>query len=370
MRSAEPYRSFQTKALKTMRSIQAAFFLILLIMMSAPLQADDLPLVAELSECPLENGETILDCQLAYQTFGSLNEDQTNILLVPTFYTGTIGDLLKYGHIGPGRIADTDKYFIVAVEAFGGRNSSSPSNSTRQEGSAFPVFNIRDMVRAQHRLLSEVLDIRHVHAVVGVSMGGMQAFEWATMYPQFMHKLVSMEATPWTTSYDQLLWSSMILAMDSVTADPASEQQAIRILASLDALSLWTPRHINHLVAVEGVDEFISGLSSRILAEYLPDRRSQTIAMMSHDISSPFENFRSQASTIIKAQTLILVTGSDHTVNPGPSEELAKLIGAQSHVFDLSCGHMSITPDCNQPDFAAMVNEFLAGSSDQGVSNR
>ncbi len=347
-----------------MRSLYPVFFALLFVMMSTHVHAASSPTLAKMGECPLESGETILDCRLAYQTFGSLNEDPTNVVLVPPFYTGSIQSLLDYGHIGPGRIADTDHYFVVALEAFGGRNSSSPSNSIQQPGSAFPAFSIRDMVRAQHRLMTEILDIQHAHALIGVSMGGMQVFEWGTTYPDFMNKLVSIESTPWPTPYDKLLWMTMIHAVDSIANDAESEQQAIRLLASLDSLSLWTPRHFNSMVEVDAVDDFVTLLALRIPADSLLDRRSQTVAMMTHDISEPYENFKSQASTIIKAQTLILVTDSDHTVNPGPSVELANLIDAQSHVFDLSCGHMSVTPDCNQPDFATLVNKFLGESTD------
>lgn len=134
-------------------------------------------MTAVLGECPLENGEVIQDCTLGYRTLGTLNAEKSNIIVFPTWYSGSTQDLVDFGYIGPGKIADTDRYFVIAIEAFGNGISSSPSNSAIQGGNAFPALNIRDMVRAQYRLLTEVLYFDHALAVIGASMGGFQAFE-------------------------------------------------------------------------------------------------------------------------------------------------------------------------------------------------
>src|SRR6202790_1767030 len=82
----------------------------------------------------------------------------------------------------------------------------------------FPEFSIRDMVESEHRLATEVLHLSHLHAVIGISMGGMQAFAWAAMYPDFMDVAIPMAGSPQSTSYDKLLWTSQI---DAIELDPA-----------------------------------------------------------------------------------------------------------------------------------------------------
>src|SRR3989442_936290 len=94
--------------------------------------------------------------------------------------------------IGPGKALDTNKYFVVATDAIGNGLSASPSNSTAQPRMNFPKFLIRDMVQSQHRLLTEHLGIGHVVAVVGPSMGGMQALQWGVSHPDFMDSVVAL----------------------------------------------------------------------------------------------------------------------------------------------------------------------------------
>ena len=106
---------------------------------------------------------------------------------------------------------------MVLVDAIGDGISSSPSNSKRQARLAFPEFTIRDMVESEHRLATEVLELTHVHAVMGVSMGGMQVFEWVVAYPDFMDVAIPMVGSPQSTSYDKLLWTSQI---DALELDP------------------------------------------------------------------------------------------------------------------------------------------------------
>jgi homoserine O-acetyltransferase len=101
-----------------------------------------------------------------------LNSDKSNVVLFPTWLAGTTQELIDMGLIGPGKIADSSKYFIVAVDAFGNGVSSSPSNSRHQHNQAFPRFSIKDMVNAQHFLLTPYLHLPLLHGVISISMGG------------------------------------------------------------------------------------------------------------------------------------------------------------------------------------------------------
>ena len=78
----------------------------------------------------------------------------------------------------------------------------------------FPVFTIRDMVNSQYRLLTENLGINHIRAVMGISMGGMQTFQWIISYHEFMDRAVSIVGSPRLTAYDLLLWRSELSAIE------------------------------------------------------------------------------------------------------------------------------------------------------------
>src|ERR1700745_3892902 len=132
---------------------------------------------ADFGDFKLQSGAVIHDFRLGYRTLGRLNAEKANAILWPTWLGGESQGLLRFA--GPGNVADTTKYFVVLVDAIGDGVSSSPSNSKTQARLKFPEFTIRDMVEAEYRLATGVLGLTHLHAVMGVSMAGMQVFEWA-----------------------------------------------------------------------------------------------------------------------------------------------------------------------------------------------
>src|ERR1700747_3771195 len=119
---------------------------------------------AELGDLKLQSGGVIQDFRLGYRTLGKLNGRKSNAILWPSWLGGKSEDLLQF--VGPGKVVDTTTYFVVLVEAIGNGVSSSPSNSSKQPLMKFPAFTIRDMVEAEHRLLTDVLHIFHLRAVM------------------------------------------------------------------------------------------------------------------------------------------------------------------------------------------------------------
>jgi homoserine O-acetyltransferase len=179
--------------------------------------ADGAPQTFAISRFTLENGTELPDAQLRYATYGTLNSARDNAILLPSHYMAD-----SHGYewlIGPGKALDPTRYFLVATELFGNGHSSSPSNTPEpRHGPRFPVTTIRDNVEATRRLLVERFGITHLRAVIGFSMGGQQAFQWAVSHPRFADRIVVTAATAKTWPHGIVRLEGQIAAIE---ADPA-----------------------------------------------------------------------------------------------------------------------------------------------------
>jgi homoserine O-acetyltransferase len=164
----------------------------------------------------LESGETIKDFAISYVTHGKLNVNRSNAILMVTAISGN-HHRIDY-LIGPGRALDLSKYFIICTDAIGNGLTTSPSNSKAQRGMKFPKFNIRDMVNSSQRLAKEKFGIEKLVAVIGASMGGMQALQFGVSFPEMSQSLVAiipLARTPaWTTNV-------LELTRQAIMTDPA-----------------------------------------------------------------------------------------------------------------------------------------------------
>jgi homoserine O-acetyltransferase len=160
-----------------------------------------------LGDFRLESGEAIRDFSVSYVTHGTLDASKSNAILM---VTAIGGNHHRVDHlIGPGKALDTSKYFVIAVDAIANGLTTSPSNSKSQPGMQFPKFNIRDMVNSAQRLVKDKFGIEKLVTVVGASMGGMQALQFAVSYPDMTRSVVAIvplsRTTPWTTDVLELL---------------------------------------------------------------------------------------------------------------------------------------------------------------------
>jgi len=179
----------------------------------------------------LESGRILEPYDLAYETYGELNENRDNVVLVCHALTGSHHAAGLYDGdkkpgwwdsvIGSGKAIDTEKFFVICINNLGSCfGSTGPMSdaypSMEPYRLKFPVLTVRDMVKAQKQLLS-FLGIHHLHAIVGGSLGGMQALQFAVDYPNFASRTIAIATTyatrPWIISFYKV-------AVEAIRRDP------------------------------------------------------------------------------------------------------------------------------------------------------
>ncbi|HEY5644066.1 MAG TPA: alpha/beta fold hydrolase [Woeseiaceae bacterium] len=312
---------------------------------------------AQIGDLRLVSGEVLLDCEVGYRTAGKLNADRSNVIVFPSWYGGSAADLLNFGIVGPGGIADTDRYYVILVDALGNGISSSPSTSARQPGKAFPAIAIDDMVNAAHTLLTRQLGFEHVHAVMGISMGGMQTLQWIAQYPGFMDKAVAIDGSPKLTSYDLLLWHTHVDTIELLQQAGVDESRIMRLNAQLSQLNLWTPEYFVANVPPDELHGFIARNTTGAEQKHPDDVLAQLQAMIAHDVYADFNDAERGYEDRIQAEVMIAGGPSDHMVNAAPAKALAATLGARYAEILSDCGHIGTA--CEMQRVAAMVSEFL-----------
>jgi homoserine O-acetyltransferase len=340
-------------------ALMAAVVTLAICLIPALAPTDGRQQFAALGNCKLDSGQEIISCRLGYRTWGKLNAERTNAVLIPTWFTGTSAQWA--GNVGAGKMVDPAKYFVIVVDALGDGVSSSASNSKTQARLAFPAFTTRDMVRAEYRLATETLHLKHLHAVMGVSMGGMQSFEWMVDYPDFMDLAIPIVGSTRLTSYDLLLWRA---EEDAIHADPGwnggnyVRSPAMPQVAILHDMNLTTPSHYAREIRREAFVTHYEDYRTSGATEFDANNRLyQLEAMIGHDVAHG--GSLAEAAKRVHAKVLVVASQQDHMVNPGPALEFAKMLSAKVLLLTSDCGHLA--PGCEADKVDPAVEAFLSG---------
>ena len=165
----------------------------------------------------LQSGRTFRNMRLAYKTFGSLNADRSNVIVYPTSYSAQHMDTQYM--IAPGAALDPDRYFIVIPNLFGNGLSSSPSTTPWPDvGSRYPNITYFDAVQVQRRMLAELWGVDKVALVYGWSMGAMQAYHWAALFPDAVERIAVVCGSARCSAHNQVFIEGVKHAL---MADPA-----------------------------------------------------------------------------------------------------------------------------------------------------
>jgi len=268
-----------------------------------------------------------------YRTVGKLNADSSNIILWPSWFDGTSEDIVK-PHNLPKWI-DSTGFYIIVVDALTDGISSSPSNTID-----FPKIKIRDMVNCQYQLLVNHLNIDHVYAVLGISMGRMQVFEWIVAYPEFMDKAIPIIGTPQQSSYDIFVWQTQADLINEAELNEKSINLAMKRVYDICLMNCCSPSYFVRKVKPEKMNKWRNNSYSRMMNS--KDYLAGLEAMIAHDIYKSASVEPENISNVVKSDVHIIVSLQDHPVNPASSIEFSKRLGCELTELTGDCGHFAV----------------------------
>src|SRR5881397_2803798 len=370
----------------------------------------------------LDCGRELHPVRIAYETYGALSPQRDNVILVchalsgDAHAAGSSEEAAKQstrdgfgaddrdgtadkglgwweGMIRPGKAFDTDRYFVVSTNLLGGcRGTTGPSSidpaTGRPYGSGFPVITVADMVRTERAFLDE-LGIERLAVVAGGSLGGMQAFEWAILYPDQVDAIIAIASTH-ALQPQGVAWNA--IARNAIMADPAWQDGHYYGTGRQPDAGMGVARmvgHITYLSAKSLGDKFGRRLQFADDIRYtLTDPEFEVENYLRHQADSFVKRFdantylyTSRALTYfdlarqygngklthalrnVSARTLLIAFSSDWLYPPTGSKELADALRAlgkdvELHVIDAPYGH-----DCfllEEARQTSMIQEFLA----------
>ncbi|GAC1376429.1 MAG: homoserine O-acetyltransferase [Hymenobacter sp.] len=202
--------------------------------------------VFPLSDLRLESGEILAGAQVAYQTWGQLNADRDNVVWVCHALTAN-ADVLAWwpGLVGPGGYFDPAQWFIVCANVLGScYGSTGPLDADPATGQGrfqqFPLLTIRDLVAA-HEALRQELGLTDIHTLIGGSLGGQQALEWAVQQPDLFDNLVVIATnarhSPWGIAFNEAQRLAIEADLTYATGQPGGGDAGLRAARAIALLS-------------------------------------------------------------------------------------------------------------------------------------
>ena len=324
----------------------------------------------ELGDIELLSGETLLSAKLAYKTYGALNSDKNNVILLPTFYTGT--HKRNEGFFGVNRAINPEKHFIISINLFGNGLSTSPSNADKkQRGSKFPTITLWDNIQCQHELLTKNFDIEKIALVTGWSMAGCQSYQWAAQYPDMVEAILPFCASAKTSEHNFVFLEGVKAAL---CADPIwnngdySSPPIEGLKAFVRVYSGW------EFSQSFFIEKKFKGLGFKNVEELLIDWENdhvnnwdannlltKLLTWQKNDISTGpiYNNNFTEALNRIKARAILMPCSHDLYFPPEDNEfEVKHMQNAELRKFDSIWGHCVANPG-NDKNFEVALDNAI-----------
>lgn len=349
-------------------------------------------------ELQLESGRLLGPIRLAYETYGKLNADRSNAVLVTHAWTGDAHAAGRHAEddrkpgwwddmIGPGKVLDTDRYFVVCSNVIGScKGSTGPASLSPRTGKpynlTFPVVMVRDMVRAQ-KLLLDRLGIDRLLTVIGGSMGAMQALEWGILYPEMVRSIIPIAGTGRTSPmaislnamarqaiFNDPMWKKGNYRPEHPPADGLALARAVGHVSFLSDASMHL-KFGRRFSARDGMFDFFGQFEVERYLEYNGNNfveRFDTNAFLYlakaldlYDVSWNFDG-REDALSRLACPSLWFAFTSDWLYPPSQTEEVVEILQRQGkptayHLIESDYGHDSFLVEPEK--FTPFIVDFL-----------
>jgi homoserine O-acetyltransferase len=329
----------------------------------------------DIANLTLQRGMTLPRATLAYKTYGTLAKDKSNVILYPTSYGAQHHDTEWL--IGPGRVLDPTRWFIIIPNMFGNGLSASPSNMAPPFGpDRAPVFTHWDNVHAQRRLLSEVFGITHLALIYGWSMGAQQALHWGAIFPDRVARICAICGSARTSIHNRVFLEGVKATLTGdpswtgthFTAHPARSLRAMgRVYAGWAMSQAFYREKLYETVGFASLEDFlVRSWEGNFLRRDAHDLLASLETWMASDISDNpiYQGDLTRALGAITARSIIMPSRTDLYFTPEDSAiETALMPNATLRQIDSIWGHRAGNPMLNPADEAVLrqaVQDLLA----------
>ena len=331
--------------------------------------------VFELGDVALQSGAVLPDAKLAYKTCGSLGAGRDNVIVMPTFYTGS--HTRNEGYLRAVPALDPSRYFIVSVNMFGNGLSSSPSNTPPPfDGPRFPTVTLHDNVACQHRLLTEALGVERIALVLGWSMAGCQSYEWGAQFPGMVDAILPFCASARTSPHNKVFLEGVKAALTADTAfaggdyaaPPVTGLKAFgRVYAGWAYSQTFFRERLHRELGFETYEDLLLDWERDHLAWDANDLLAKLRTWQLGDVSANerYQGSFERALAAIRARAILVPCTTDLYFPPEDNAIEAKhMPNAELRPYDSPWGHCAATPSREGSGFMrfldACVSELLA----------
>ncbi len=326
--------------------------------------------VFELGDVTLQSGAVLGNAKLGYKSYGALGATRNNVIVLPTFYTGT--HERNEGYLRTVPALDPERYFIVSVNLFGNGVSSSPSNTPPPfDGPRFPDITMFDNVACQHRLLTERFGVERIALVAGWSMAGCQSYQWAAQYPDMVEAIMPFCASARTSPHNVVFLEGVKAALKAdcafnggdYTSPPEAGLKAFgRVYAGWAFSQTFFREQLHRELGFEKVEDLLADWERDHLHWDANDLLAKLWTWQHGDISANdrYRGVLKNALEAIQARAILIPCTTDLYFPPEDNAfEARHMPNAKLRPYESPWGHCVATPGRDRA-FMAFLNECAA----------
>ncbi len=326
----------------------------------------------EVADFALQGGETLPNARLVYRTLGTLSPKRDNVVVIPSWYSGTDREA-EMCMVGSDRAIDPSRHFIVLANLLAGGVSSSPSNTPAPYDAArFPRVTLYDNVRLQQMLLTQALGVERIKLVAGWSMGGCQAYQWGAQYPDMVEAIAPLCCSARTGHFNKIFLLALRRALE---LDPAFEDgyytrppvRGLRAFATIYAGWGFS----EPFYRTEAFRQFGATTAAEFSARFWEpaflhlDANDLLVLLRSWDegdisMAAPYGGDFDRALGAITARAIVMPSEYDSYFPPVDSHaEVSRMPHAECRPIPSIWGHMTLWNPADRPFIDAALRELL-----------